>query len=104
MRYDTPVYFRSVSERKYNYDTGDYEGGEIIEDMEYAAVENTRNETVHFVYGELREDAVTIHLQNQYKKPFSSLRIEDKIYKVGYIRRLRTKMAIIATEEVTGNG
>lgn len=102
MRYDTPVYFQLFKEREYNYETGDYEDDGVSEEMVYASVENSRYDTVHFVYGGLKEGSLTIHLQNHYTKPFARLRIGKKVYKADYIRRLRVKMAIVVSEVVTG--
>ena len=98
MRYDTPVFFRYISEKTYNYDTGDYEPGTVKEVQEYASVENTKSDTLHFVYGTMKEDSLTLHFQNHVDPYFTSIRIGEKIYKSDYIRRLRTKMAIVVSE------
>ena len=101
MRYDTPVYFCKVTDQGYNYDTGDYDDGHVVEDIRHASVENTRDETLHFVYGEMRENSMTIRLQNHYQKPFDYIRIKNKRYKVDYIRRLRVKQAFVVSEVVS---
>ena len=98
MRYDTPVYFCRQTDRSYNYGTGDYEGGTATEELRFASVENTKADTLHLIYGELRQDSVTIHLQNHYDKPFDHIRIRNKKYKADYTRRLRFKQAIVVSE------
>ena len=98
MRYDTPVFFCKAQGKTYNYETGDYDTGVVNEVMRHASVENTRADTLHFVYGEMKQDSITIHLQNHYEEPFDHIRIKDKRYKVDYTRRLRVKQAFIVSE------
>ena len=100
MRYDTPVYFCKQQDKQYNYKTGDYEDGAVTEELRFASVENTRADTLHLVYGELKQGSVTIHLQNHYDKPFDYIRIKDKKYKTDYTRRLRMKQSFIVSEVV----
>ena len=85
MRYDTPVFFCKAQGKTYNYETGDYDTGVVNEVMRHASVENTRADTLHFVYGEMKQDSITIHLQNHYEE-------------VDYTRRLRVKQAFIVSE------
>ena len=46
----------------------------------------------------LGREKIMIQLQNCYSKSFVQIRIRDKIYKVDFIRVLRTKQTFIASE------
>ena len=43
MRCDTPVYFQSVTDGRYNYTSGNYGDDTVTEIMRYAAVTDARN-------------------------------------------------------------
>ena len=53
MRYDTPIYFQRVTAGAYDPETGDYGSDTVTEAARYAAVMDTRTETMQLVYGEL---------------------------------------------------
>ena len=103
MRYDTPIFFQKKSEPYYNPDTGDYEDGSVSETAVLAAVLPTKQDTLQLVYGGLKEESLTVHLQNKYMDVFDYIRIGDQIYMVDYKRTLRVKQAFVISE-VVGRG
>ena len=100
MRYDTPVFFQQNSGETYNPETGDYEEGTVKETAVLAAVLPTSQDTLQIVYGGLKEDSLTIHLQNKFNEVFDTIRIGEKIYKVDHKHTLRVKQAFIISEVV----
>lgn len=58
MRYDTPIYFQRVTAGTYDPETGDYGSDTVTEAARYAAVMDTRTETMQLVYGELKSRPV----------------------------------------------
>ncbi|MGN1014284.1 MAG: hypothetical protein ACI4PM_02880 [Butyricicoccus sp.] len=98
MRYDTPIYFQRIAHGAYDPDTGDYADDSVAETMRYASVMDTRTETMHLVYGEIRQGSRTVHIQNHYTDPFDRIRIGDDVYCVDYRRRLRIKETFVLSE------
>lgn len=98
MRYDTPVYFQEITPGKYNPETGDYKEDTIQETKRMASVVNTGEETLKLLYGSLKQDSLTIQLQNHYNAPFSRIRIGEAIYQVDVSRKLRVKHTFIVSE------
>ena len=98
MRYDTPIYFQTVTKGEYNADTGNYAAETVTEDKVYASVTESRTETLKLVYGELKQGCFTIRLQNIYRKPFSYIRIGEKRYRVDFSRKLRLKHIFFVSE------
>lgn len=98
MRCDTPVYFQIITHGDYDEKTGDYGPDTIVEEKRFASVTNTGIDTIHLVYGELKQGVVTVRLLNHYRKPFDRLRIGDTVYSVDRIRMLRTKQTLICSE------
>ena len=98
MRFDTPVYFQEITQGVYDAKTGDYLPETISEEKRFASVTNTGIDTIHLVYGELKQGVVTVRLQNHYRKPFDRLRIGNTMYSVDRARLLRTKQTFICSE------
>ena len=98
MRFDTPVYFQTVKPGAYNAETGNHEEPTITEELRYASVTNTGTETLNIVYGELKQNSLTVRLQNCFEKPFDRIRIGDKVYRVDRARPLRLKYTLIVSE------
>lgn len=98
VRYDTPIYFQRVTPGVYNVDTGDYDADMMEERLRRAAVMDTRAETLKLVYGDIRQGSLTIHIQNRYPEAFDRIRIGDKVYRVDYHRKLRTKESFVVSE------
>lgn len=98
MRYDTPIYFQSITQGAYDPETGDYQEDVIEETRRYAAVGNTGTETLKLLYGSIQQGSLTIHLQNHYDAPFSRIRVGKAIYQVDFSRRLRLKHIFVVLE------
>lgn len=98
MRYDTAVYFETVTEGEYNEETGDYAEDKVTEVEKYASVNYTGIETLKIVFGDIRQGNVTIKLPRPYKKPFDRIRIGGKLYSVDYENPLRNKTVFVASE------
>lgn len=98
MRYDTPIYFQTITAGPYDSETGDYGKDTIAETVRYAAVMDTRTETMQLVYGEIRQGSLTVQIQNHYRKPFDRIRIGTKQYRVDFRRRLRVKESFVLSE------
>lgn len=98
MRYDTPVYFQKITPGEYNPDTGDTSEDTIEETKRFASVYSTGAEMLNLVYGQIRQDSLTIQLQTQYKAPFDRIRIGDTVYKVDTVQNLRVKQYFVVSE------
>ena len=98
MRFDTPVYFQRITAGRYDPDSGDYAVGGITEDVRYASVTDTGDETLHLLFGEIKQGVKTVVLQNHYDKPFDRIKIGQKVYAVKRARRLRFKHSFIVVE------
>lgn len=98
MRFDTPIYFRSLENGSYNADTGDYEPDTVTEDAVFADVTESRVETLKMIYGDIKQGCYTVRLQNIYRKPFDFIRIGEKLYRADYERKLRTKHIFVVSE------
>lgn len=98
MRYDTPVYFQKITPGEYDPDTGDTAEDTIKETERFASVYGTGAEMLNLVYGQIRQDSLTIQLQTQYKAPFDRIRIGDTVYKVDTVQNLRVKQYFVVSE------
>lgn len=98
MRYDTEVYFESITPGAYDESTGDYGEESVSSVMRLASVYDTRQETMQIVYGGVKRGSLTVHLQNHYDAPFDRIRIGDTAYQVDYRRRLRVKESFVVSE------
>lgn len=98
MRFDTPVFFQRKVKGPYDATTGNYGPATTEEVKRYASITNTGSETLNLVYGELKQDSLTIRLQMPYTEPFDRIRIGSKCYRVDRQRRLRTKQTFVVSE------
>ena len=98
MRYDTPVYFQKITPGEYDPDTGDTAEDTIKETERFASVYSTGAEMLNLVYGQIRQDSLTIQLQTQYKAPFDRIRVGDTVYKVDTVQNLRVKQYFVVSE------
>lgn len=98
MRYDTPVYFRLTNRGEYDKSTGDYADGTVTETMRMASVTSAGVDTLNVVYGEIRQGSLLVRLNAHYSKPFDHIRIGEKVYRVDFSRKLRTKQSFIVSE------
>lgn len=98
MRFDTPVYFQTVKAGEYDASTGDHGEDIITEEKRDASVTDAGIDTMHLVYGEIRQGVKVVRLQNHYNKPFDQLKIDGKVYRVDRQRRLRLKHILVCSE------
>lgn len=98
MRYDTPIYFQTVTEGEYDPSTGNYAEDGVEETKRWANVTDSRTEFLKLQYGDLTEGNLIVRLQNHYGKPFDKVRIGTKIYRSVSVRDLRSKQTFILAE------
>ena len=98
MRYDTPIFFQSVTQGEYDSSTGNYGSDDVSEEQLFAAVTDSSTKTMQMVYGGFKQGCLTIRLQNIYRKPFDRIRVGDKLYREDFSRKLRTKHIFVVSE------
>lgn len=98
MRYDTPVYFQKITPGEYDPNTGNYGNDTVKETLRYASVMNTGEEKLKLVYDGPKQGSLTIQIQNHYTEPFDRIRVVEKIYRVDFSRKLRTKHTFVVSE------
>lgn len=81
MRYSEPIWFVKQS-KAYDPTTGDYTEATPVRSVVYGSIINTSIETMHLVYGAIRQGSLTIQLQNHYTQPFDYIECRDKRYQV----------------------
>lgn len=86
MRYDTPVFFQRLEAGAYNADTGDYGADAVTEVQKWANVTDSGVETLHLIFGELRQGILTLRLQRPYTESFDRIQIGNKQYRVDFSR------------------
>lgn len=87
MRYDTPVFFQSVTPGKLNAETHNYDDDTVAEVKRYASVTDTGTQQLQLVYGSIKQGSKTIRLQQPYTKPFDRVRVGEKLYRVDFSRK-----------------
>lgn len=98
MRYDTPVFFQTRVSGDYNAKTGNYEADIVTETEVYADVTDASEKTLRIVYGDIKEGALVVRIQDRFSDKFSTIRIANTVYKVDRRRRLRNKEVFIVSE------
>lgn len=98
MRYDTPIYFESVSPGGYDEETGNYGEPEIHRARRLASVISTSEDRMMLIYGSIRSGSMAVTLQTAYTDPFDRIRIGRKAYKVDWERTLRRKQVFVVSE------
>lgn len=98
MRYDTTIYFQTTTAGEYDEASGYYGQDKVEETAALASVMDTSRETMHLLFGEIRQGTLTVQLLNHYDAPFDRIRIGEKVYSVKSRRRLRTKETFIICE------
>ena len=96
MRYDRKAIFQQVEEQY--LDTGDYAERVVEEHTEYCSVAYTDLQTMHLVYGAIRQGSLTIHLQNYIGYTFNRIVIDGKKYVVDDAIDLRFKKVYVISE------
>ena len=102
MRFATPIYFQRVEQGPYNAATGDYGADIITEEMRRASVTDAGTATLTLVYGGLKQGSKVVRLLRHYNKPFDSIRIGGKVYRVDMARGLRLKHTFVVSEVQDG--
>ena len=87
MRYDTPVFFQSVTPGKLNAETHNYDDDTVTEEKRYASVTDTGAQKLQLVYGSIKQGSLTIRLQQPYTNSFDRVRVGEKLYRVDFSRR-----------------
>lgn len=98
MRFDTPIYFQTITPGEYNPSTGDYGKDAVTEEKIYANVTSAGVDTLNLIYGELKQGAYVIRLQRHYNKVFDRVRVENKIYHVDFQRKQNVKHVFVVGE------
>lgn len=98
MRYDTPVYMQSITNGEYDPKTGNYGKEQVKETLLLASVMDTKAELLTLVYGGIRQGSLMVQVQNHAGKKVDRIRIGDKLYRIDYERRLRTKQTFVVSE------
>ena len=86
MRYNIPVFFQRKEPGTFDKDTHNYGADTITEKKRRADVTITGTETLKLVYGNIKQQSLTVRLQRPYKEAFDTIRIDSKIYAVGFSR------------------
>ena len=87
MRYDTPIFFQTVTPGEFDPNTHNYGEDSVVEVKQYASVTDSGIETLKLIYGNLKQGSLTVRLQRPYTAPFNSIRIGEKTtYKVDFSR------------------
>lgn len=106
MRFDTPIYFQRVQAGELDENTHNYGEDTIVETKVYASVSTTATETLKIVYGDIKQNSLTIRLQMPYKTAFDRIKVGEKFYKVDSAKQLRNKQVFVVSEvqgSFTGN-
>ena len=98
MRYNKRVTFIKLGTPVYDQETGDYIDGEPEETTKPADVYQTSEKLQKLIYDGIRQDAITIQLQNKYTKVFDMIRYDGRLYRVDTRKRCRTKELLLCTE------
>lgn len=98
MRYDTPIFFQRITHGEYDPATGNYEPDQAIETKVWANKTDAGVETLNLIYGQLKQGALVIRLQSHYTEICDCIRIENKLYKVDFSRKLKTKHVFVVSE------
>ena len=89
MRYDTPVYFQRITPGAYDENMGNYGRDYIDETKVFASVTDSSTETMKLIYGSIKQESLTIRLQNHYMDVYDRIRIGSKVYETDLERRTR---------------
>lgn len=86
MRYNIPIFFQRKEPGAFDEATHNYNADTVTEEKRYASVTITGTDTLQLVYGNIKQQSLTIRLLRPYKKPFNNIRIGSKIYAVDFSR------------------
>lgn len=101
MRYDTAVIFRQLERGDYDDATGDYSPEKVVlVEARTAAVIDSTIETMKLIYGEIRQNSKTIHLQNKVGECYNNVLIGSKPYRIDMRKNLRNKQILVVSEAI----
>ena len=86
MRYNIPVFFQRKEPGTFDEATHNYNADKVTEKKRRADITITGAETLKLVYGNIKQESLTVKLQRPYKEAFDTMRIGSKIYAVGFSR------------------
>lgn len=98
MRFNTPIFFQTTKTEPDASTPGNYVETVVAEAKRYASVTDAGDETLNLIYGEIKQGAKVIRLQNQYAEPFDRIRIGEKVYRADRARKLHVKHVFIVSE------
>lgn len=87
MRYDKPIFFQRTKPGEYDANSGNYGEDITTKDKRFASVTDTGEETLKLIYDTLKQGSLTIRLQRPYTKPFDTIQVDEKTYRVDFSRR-----------------
>ncbi|MCD8208549.1 MAG: hypothetical protein LUD72_11470 [Bacteroidales bacterium] len=98
MRYDTPVYFQTITAGEYDAETGNYGEDVVEETKKWANRTDSKTDALTIQYADIKEGNIIIRLQNHYSAPFDRVRIGTRVYKPVSVRGLRSKDTFVLAE------
>ena len=98
MRYDKEIYFEKLNPGKLNEETGNDDEVVAVSTLDWASIMNTSDDTKQLVYGNIKQQALTIQIQNVFVGAFDRIRFNGKYYRVGSERTLGLKQTFIVSE------
>jgi uncharacterized protein (DUF169 family) len=98
MRYDKRIELVTLTPGGYDATTGNYNEDTETAVPVFASVLPTKTDTLNLVYGSLKQDSLTCHVQNHVKQPFSYMRIDGALYRVDYSKKLQTKETFVVSK------
>lgn len=90
MRYDKAVYFQKRIPGTYDPNTGNYAEDVISKTKVRASVTDSGVETMKLIYDGIKQGTKVVRLQRPYTQSYSSIRIDDKVYRVDFSRNKKT--------------
>lgn len=95
MRRDTEVYFVKEEQGEFDYSTGNYVPGAVIEHKRNALVNDMQEQRQMLLYGALKRGTITIRLLGHFRDDFDYIGIKygdfKGKYQVDTERKLRSK-------------
>lgn len=82
MRFDTPVYIVRQAPGTYDPSTGNYDIPEPDEEKHYVNLQGDETVTKTQDLGGVTEETITITFQRPPKRPFTSIRYGNKVYRI----------------------
>ena len=92
------IYFQRITSGEYDPNTANYNSDSITETKRFANISTTGEETLNLIFGEIKQGALTVRIQNHFTEPFDRIRIGDKTYRVDHSRKLERLQTFIVSE------